>query len=477
MECMMSIGSQIDPVRAELDAVEGGVAAPTGNGVPNSTGAAYPTDEEILGIVLPSSAGRHGDQAAGSGGQIREGNHQRDSSGNDHPPNDNRPSNDDIATMPEWLRASVADPKYGPEVQQEAQRLWQEHQAFRAALSSPDEARAINELFPGGAAEARALRQSNDEFRQSAHELRETIRAIDQFDAAIFSGDARAQSELVTELARANPAAFRSLFAEAAKVLGNTGSTGENTSSSGPTLRDGRLEWDTQPENTEQGRTSVPLRGDRRKLTQRLDPPFADGAKSGAPGTSHTTAPVRAETGHAGAAAPGGASSTAPQFDRAAYASFERTTNDAVARDVRASVRETLNRVLPEGIAEGAARRIGEDIFNEIHRTLASDRTLSSQVGEVLREWKFGAAEQQRVASLLAGRAKQLVPSVARRVIGEWTGSVLVTARSRETRRAAAASRVDIAAPGGSLDSMPLRPMSAREINYGSMSDDEILGM
>ena len=71
--------------------------------------------------------------------------------------------------------------------------------------------------------------------------------------------------------------------------------------------------------------------------------------------------------------------------------------------------------------------------------------------------WRFGSAEQQRVASLLAGRARQLVPSVARRVIGEWTSSVLGTARTKAARQAAAASRVDIAAPGGSLDSMPLR--------------------
>jgi hypothetical protein len=81
------------------------------------------------------------------------------------------------------------------------------------------------------------------------------------------------------------------------------------------------------------------------------------------------------------------------------------------------------------------------------------------------------------VAALVAGRAKQLVPSVARRVIGEWTSSVLNTARSKAARQAAAASRVDIAAPGGSSDSMPLRAMSAREVNYASMSDEQILGM
>jgi hypothetical protein len=51
----------------------------------------------------------------------------------------------------------------------------------------------------------------------------------------------------------------------------------------------------------------------------------------------------------------------------------------------------------------------------------------------------------------------------------------LDTARSKAARQASAASRVDIAAPAGSLDSMPLRQMSARDVNYASMSDEEIL--
>jgi hypothetical protein len=155
-----------------------------------------------------------------------------------------------------------------------------------------------------------------------------------------------------------------------------------------------------------------------------------------------------------------------------------------VARDVRSAIGDTLARVLPEGVAEGAARRIGDDIFNEVHRALAADRSLSEQVGATLRApvasgqgWRFGAGEQQRVASLLAGRAKQLVPGVARRVIGEWTSSVLGTSRSKAARQAVAASRVDIAAAGGSADSRPLRAMSQREVNYASMSDDEILGI
>jgi hypothetical protein len=364
------------------------------------------------------------------------------------------------------MRAAAGDPKHGAE----AQQLWQEHQAFRAAFSSADEARAIKELFPGGAQEARALRQGTES-------LREAAQSVDRIDAAIFSGDARAQSEVVAELARANPAAFRSLFAEAAKVLAGPGQSGSNVHTTGPTLRENREGWGTPnhvgAQNQVGGQHNGVIPNEVRNPSSIHDAGSAGEQRdSSAAPTASQQSPV---TGH-----------RSPNFDPAAYAEFERSTNDVVARDVRAAVSDTLARVLPDGIADGAARRIGDDIFNEIHRTLAADRSLSEQVGEVLRGsqrevsasgWRFGMAEQQRVASLLAGRAKQLVPGVARRVIGEWTSSVLGASRSKAARQAAAASRVDIAAPGGSRDSMPLRPMSPREVNYASMSDDEILGM
>jgi hypothetical protein len=370
----------------------------------------------------------------------------------------------------------AADPQHGGE----AQQLWREHQEFRAAFASPEEARAIKELLPGGVRDVLTLR--------------EATQSVDRIDAAIFSGDARAQSEVVAELARANPAAFRSMFAEAAKVLAGMGTRGSEAGgreaggreaggkeSGNPAVarlfRGGEVGANVEeiPGSKDPGYSNSPQPAlDESPITNRQSlaanhesqitnhqSPFAGAL--GEPVTSHPSQELRA--------------SQSPHFDPAAYAAFERATNDAVARDVRGSIGDTLARVMPEGVAEGAARRIGEDIFNEVHRALAADRTLSEQVAGVLRDRRFGGAEQQRVAALLAGRAKQLVPSVARRVIGEWTSTVLNTARSKAARQAAAASRVDIAAPGGSLDSMPLRQMSPREVNYASMSDEQILGM
>jgi hypothetical protein len=426
----MSSGTQVDLVWAGTDAVQDGAAAPPAS-TPNTGAAreAYLTDEEILGIDPPSAnggfGGRGNDNAALSGAQqnaaTRAGAPAEATAAKN-------PQAEACATgaMPEWMATLAADPKHGGE----AQQLWREHQEFRAAFSSPEEARAIKELLPGGVRDVLTLR--------------EATQSVDRIDAAIFSGDARAQSEVVAELARANPAAFRSMFAEAAKVLAGMG---QSLEAGGRGQEAGKFANSSPAMNNISGGESENRRRDA-------------GATTAAPVTNHESQITNHQS---------------PHFDPAAYASFERSTNDAVARDVRGAIGDTLARVMPEGVAEGAARRIGEDIFNEVHRALAADRNLSEQVAGVLRDRRFGGAEQQRVASLLAGRAKQLVPSVARRVIGEWTSTVLNTARSKAARQAAAAARVDIAAPGGSLDSMPLRQMSSREVNYASMSDEEIL--
>ncbi len=478
---------------------------------------AHLTDEEILGMDAPGGeAGGRGQGGTDDGPTLRKGgegwgtreNAERDARGaNDesHGTNhESRVTNHDArdgrdessfagaqgkpgtghqspvtnqGEMPGWMAAAVAaDPKNAAE----ATALWRETREFRETFGSVEEARAVKELLPGGVRDVMSLR--------------EATRSVERIDAAIFSGDARAQSEVVAEMARANPAAFRALFAEAARVLAGEEAGGprqrgteagnradaDGAGADGPTLRKNGEGWGTQNQNRERERTFANDRvgvGDRADENRRRDAgATTPGANYDSRVTNHDARGGRDEsrltehqspvTGH-----------QSPQFDAAAYASFERTTNDVVARDVRGAIGETLGRVMPEGVAEGAARRMGEDIFNEVHRALAGDRALSEQVAGVLRERRFGADEQRAVAALLAGRAKQMVPSVARRVIGEWTSTVLNTARSKAARQAVAASRVDIAAAGGSMDSMPLRAGSGRGVDYGAMSDEEILGM
>lgn len=492
----MSSGTQVDLDWAGIDAAQNGAGvslaltqegfAPKNEGpamsTNDATGTAHLTDEEILGIA--------------DGVEVP----QRDSSGKTRPRNDKgegavdasvqtdgstsaqNPGSEDpsysraiTADMPAWMAAAAGDPQHGGE----AQALWREHQEFRAAFASPEEARAVKELLPGGVRDVLSLR--------------EATQSVERIDAAIFSGDARAQADVVAELARANPAAFRSLFAEAAKVVAGLGTsrTGFSLSPFGNDSGAGSGEAGSTEGRSFRSSSSVIL-----SEAKNLFDGLADGGRNPRRDSSGQNRPQNDSAAEGSRNFQGGAAESLPAirasesqatnhesrttnhaFDPAAYAAFERATNDAVARDVRGSIHDTLARVLPEGVAEGAARRIGEDIFQEVHRALAADRSLSEQVAGVLSERRFGGAEQQRIASLLAGRARQIVPGVARRVIGEWTSTVLNTARSKAARQATAASRVDIAAPGGSRDSMPLRQMSPREVNYASMSDEEILGI
>ena len=224
----MSSGAQVDLDWAGMDAgpdgapeMEGNVSGAAGAGA-SSASTTRMTDEDILGmdsvgqtlLSVPESA------AAGGGAKDAFGN-ELDAAAAPQ----GQTGVSVLQQMPAWMQAVAADPKHAGE----AQQLWQEHQAFRAAFSSAEEARAVKELLPGGAQEVLALREAAQEvssLRQSAASMQEAAQSVDRIDAAIFSGDARAQSEVVAEMARANPAAFRSMFAEAAKVLAGMGAGG-----------------------------------------------------------------------------------------------------------------------------------------------------------------------------------------------------------------------------------------------------------
>ncbi len=285
---------------------------------------------------------------------------------------------------------------------------------------------------------------------------------LEQLDAAYYSPEPAARAQFAQTLFASDPAAFRAMFNEAARLLGV------------PVAQ----EQVGLPQESAQARVPVPPK------PSRLAP--GDSAVGAELGSARSTpegigANVRANA-DANASAPNvapGFSPASPVFPVQEYRAFESATNDALSRDVRSAIGSTLQQVLPEGTAEGAARRIADDIYTDIGKQLASDAQLSAQVGEVLRGWRFGPAEQQQVNALLAGRARQLLPSAARRVIGEWTSSVLATARTRAARSEAASSHVDVgnAASRPAGNSEPARALKPKEIDYARMSDDDILSM
>jgi hypothetical protein len=189
---------------------------------------------------------------------------------------------------------------------------------------------------------------------------------------------------------------------------------------------------------------------------------------------------------------------SAGAFPAEAYRAFEAAANDEVARQVRDSINRTLAATLPDGIADGARRRIGEDIFRDLSATLSTDRELSAQIGQLLRGlpagaasaagagppaealaqagWRFDAATRQQLTGLLAGRARTALPEVARRVVSEWTSSVLASDRVKQARIASATSRRDIT--GGRLpEPVASSALMPRRLDYARTSDEQILEM
>jgi hypothetical protein len=325
----------------------------------------------------------------------------------------------------------------------------------------------------GNKNDERATREDKDaqqsQQQRDANAARtQPLGSLAEFDAGFYSGDAASRTALAQSLFASDPAAFRAMFDEAARLLGvATTRGGEATNGGLPTgsgqipasatnadgsARDGRR----SPNEAPKADSRAARRADDQSNALRAD----QDAQNAAPNAANSQ--------------PGSSA-----FPAESYRAFETSTNETVARDVRGAITRTLEQVLPEGVAEGAAKRIGEDIFSEVGKLLAADAQLSSQVGESLRGWRFGAAEQQQVASLLSGRARQILPSVARRVIGEWTNSVLATARTRATRSEAAARRVDVgsAASGDAAGRGSTRPLRPREIDYARTSDDDIFAM
>jgi hypothetical protein len=292
---------------------------------------------------------------------------------------------------------------------------------------------AALETQPGAAAEARRWRDA--------------ARDISSIDSAYFSSDPGARSGLAERLYQSDPAAFRAMLAESARTLA---------------ARDpqGLAELARQLGMPE---AAAPLRP--RSVSQAAQPAAESNAARAPRDNAQPNVNSAAASANNGAA-----------FPAEAYRAFESSTNEDVGRRMHEAIDRTLSSTLPEGIGEGARRRIGEDVFREVHASLASDRELSRRVGETLRDWRFDAAARQQVVALVSGRARAVLPEVARRVVAEWTSSVLASERAKTARIDSAAARRDIT--GGRLpEPVAANALRPRDVDYRRLSDEQILEM
>ena len=375
----------------------------------------------------------------------------------------------DSAEPPAWLAAQMKDEWAG----EEAREFWDgvqqaraESAAYRAAIASPEDARALKELYPGGVSEARAAA--------------ERARLLDDVDRAYFgaAGNSPEQTsvsraQLAQRMLREDPAAFREMVEAGIKALQEAAGTQANAAKTLASAVSGAGQDSLEVEAIASAATAqhaVPLQGARASATS-----------SGAGGV-HNEAQV------------------------AAYAAFERAANQDLERSVGSAIERTLAQALPSfeqhntpgqtGAPQRAAplrERLASSVRAEVERVLQGDRQLGEQVAQILASQRFDNDSRAQIVRLIGERAQQLVPGAAKRVLNEWTQTTLAAHRGRTLPDEATADIAPASTGSGqSLDwsgrSKVRPPQSAaanragaanspRSVNYRKLSDEQILDL
>jgi hypothetical protein len=382
---------------------------------------------------------------------------------NDNRPDQNRgatssPSSAAATEPPPWLAAQMKDPWTG----EEARELWNgvqqaqsEAAAYRAAFANPEDARALKELYPGGVTEARAAA--------------ERARVLDDIDRSYFGVTGKSaqevsasRAELAQRMLRENPTAFREMVFAGLRALESAG------------------------------------------VGATLGSPGADGAAASAGAASPAPTATAASSSRDLRTTDSQTQEAGHEAHLAAYASFEKATNEDLERSVGGAIERTLAQALPNvgrssqdassraGQAPPLQARLSQAIRQDVEAALEGDRQLGEQVAQILSGHRLDAESRAQVVRLIGERAQQLVPAATKRVLSDWTQTTLAAHRSNTARTDAASARREVAPvsaerprslTGNSVAATPppggneVRKTSVGRVNYRKLSDEQILDL
>ena len=359
---------------------------------------------------------------------------------------------------PTWLAREMKDPWVGDEARElweGVQRAEREAAAYREAFATPEDARELKEIYPGGVAEAKgaALR----------------ARELAEIDAVFFGAAGKPAEELragrtalVEKLYAQDPGAFREMVEAGARLLERTGS--DKKAASG--------EWRVTSE-------------EKRNSNAETQSTLSSEEKRNPGGQA-------AETPKAQAGMP------VPQEVVNRYREFERVTNAELEKSVGGAIGRAMEAALPNlrngsgGQTAPLQERLRTAVREEVETALRSDASLGEQVVRVLSGRRLDDAARAQVVRLIDARAQQLVPSAVRRVVGSWTQATLGarktdagaenSGRGTEERRVERAPSSSQRATAGNSSGERNAQTASRSVprgrvDYRKFSDEQILGM
>jgi hypothetical protein len=308
----------------------------------------------------------------------------------------------------------------------ELRAAWHEAKSYRETFSTPEEARAATGMLAD----------------------------LDRMDALFFSHRPQDHAQLARAVAELDPAAFASLARAMSQVAQSS-----------------RVTFPAIAARSEAARYSAVSRPSGEALASLV------GAQHAAPGIASRGSVTESRSDENSSVA----SSSAQDSQRIpgvspAQEQFFHATNAAAVEGVIEAIESQVERLLPEGISKSARNRVVGEIYRELDSTLRSNRTLTQQMRDAFRSGTLDANHQKAVVSLITGRARQALPAVSKRVLNEWTTTIVSANQQRRERQRTAERRVDIGGAGGAGNE-GRHSIGPREINYARMSDADILNL
>ncbi|MGA7842918.1 MAG: hypothetical protein WCA34_18530 [Candidatus Acidiferrales bacterium] len=381
------------------------------------------SDDEILGLVtqLPHLARRNGRREANGNG--------REATAKILEPNPDDQLEMDFA-VDEFPKGARGSSTTNAETAPANVGAAAEPEHLRAALDANPELRDAWR-------EASAYRETfatPEEARAATAQLGD----LNRMDALFYSRRPEDHAELAREVAKLDPDAFASL-ARAMNALANDGARKKGEADRIASARQ------VPGENTSQAQRPTQEHPQNQELYQNQ---------------------VQSQNNQRDAAT----GLTPAQMD------FFHSTNAAAVSSVVDAIESQVERLLPDGISKSARNRVVGEIYRELDTTLRGNRALGQQMRDAFRSGGLDEEHQRAIVSLVTGRARQALPAVAKRVLNEWTSTVVSANHERRARQRTAERRVDIAGSGGAGND-GRRAVTARDLDYSRMSDADILNM
>ena len=255
----------------------------------------------------------------------------------------------------------------------ELRDAWDTARAYRDIFPDLQQARKLHQMFPTPVEAQRATSQAAE---------------LERIDSLFLSNRPEAMAELAATIYRLSPQSFEGL----ARIMsGMVGPGAPETRSSG------------QERKGENGK-------EKREETR-----FGQSKQGASTSPNKAASEERLPSDEPGV--PVGASNPTAVFLQAANGIAVERVIDAIGSQV--------DRLLANDTTTRARDRVIGEIYRELDSHLRSNRDLTNQLRNVLQSGKFDRDHQEVIAGLLVSRARQALPSVAKKVIAEWTSGLV----------------------------------------------------